>query len=255
MDIMLDVEETGAGKPLDEVVATAKEHHEELIGLEEDAEVGLDSDNDADDGAQAKHPHDTLVEFEQVVDGMAPEEVCRVFLATLQLANSGNVRLVHEGTLPDSASEHHLRMRLMNSGAGIDMETYRAPSALDADTPQQPQQQPQQQQQQQSVRGAGASAAQAVKQETSKVRLGDVDQAAEGEEEKGVEGDPARKPSSKRRRSARSPARQNTRASRRQRNQENSRRSKQKTVQAGGRRSKRLRRDAADDTLRVLAAN
>ena len=77
---------------------------------------GMDEEEDA--GAPAR-----LVAFDRVVGGMPAEEVCRLFLATLQLANAGNVRLVHETSLPDNAAGHRLRMRLLNQAEPVDMES------------------------------------------------------------------------------------------------------------------------------------
>ena len=81
---------------------------------------GMDDDGDESPATAASN----LGKFERVVAGMPPEEVCRVFLASLQLANAGNVRLVHEVALPDDAPGHHLRMRMLTAEEPVDMEAY-----------------------------------------------------------------------------------------------------------------------------------
>lgn len=63
----------------------------------------------------------TIVDFEEVTANcMAPYEVCRLFLATLSLQNSGNFRFIDESSL---------RMELLNADIERPMETYLAPSA------------------------------------------------------------------------------------------------------------------------------
>ena len=42
-----------------------------------------------------------IVPFEQIVGGLPHYEVCRMFLASLQLANNGNVQLVHATAAAD----------------------------------------------------------------------------------------------------------------------------------------------------------
>ncbi|CAH0516090.1 unnamed protein product [Peronospora belbahrii] len=49
-------------------------------------------------GLEDEEEKDIKVLFETLVDGKSQFEVCRVFLATLQLANSGNVSLLHAHT-------------------------------------------------------------------------------------------------------------------------------------------------------------
>ncbi|CAM9617460.1 unnamed protein product [Chrysoparadoxa australica] len=46
---------------------------------------------------------DTIVQFKDVVAGKARFDVCRMFLASLQLANAGNVRLLHGETVQEQA--------------------------------------------------------------------------------------------------------------------------------------------------------
>lgn len=56
------------------------------------------------EGAESKCDDDwTSVGFEEVVHGQSSEEVCRVFLACLQLANMGNVMVVPPLTAEDKA--------------------------------------------------------------------------------------------------------------------------------------------------------
>ena len=64
-------------------------------------------------------------------------EVCRTFLATLQLANNGNVLLEHHLSAADESTP--FRLSLLTTERAYDFESYRAPEAgspvgLDAGT-------------------------------------------------------------------------------------------------------------------------
>ncbi|TYZ61906.1 hypothetical protein PybrP1_006482 [[Pythium] brassicae (nom. inval.)] len=63
---------------------------------------------DADDGDEANIP------FEDIVGGLSQYEVCRMFLASLQLANNGNVQLVH-GRSATEQSRVPFRMKLLTT--------------------------------------------------------------------------------------------------------------------------------------------
>lgn len=63
------------------------------------------------------------VPFEDVAGHLSQFEVCRLFLASLQLANMGNVELQHS-----SGEDQHLGMRLLTAAKGVDIDRYMAPS-------------------------------------------------------------------------------------------------------------------------------
>jgi hypothetical protein len=70
------------------------------------------------------------VEFHSLTRSKEKYEVCRLFLASLSLSNSGNVIFANaqEGTVmtPDT-----LHLRLLNATVDRPMETYLAPSAVE----------------------------------------------------------------------------------------------------------------------------
>ena len=63
-----------------------------------------------------------VVEFKRVTEGCTKSDVCRFFLASLSLANSGNVK-IEEG-FPE------YRFEVLSGKVDKPMETYRAPSAV-----------------------------------------------------------------------------------------------------------------------------
>jgi condensin-2 complex subunit H2 len=62
-----------------------------------------------------------IVEFKSVADGCTQSDICRFFLASLSLANSGNLK-IEEGS-PE------YRFEILSSKVDKPMESYRAPSA------------------------------------------------------------------------------------------------------------------------------
>ncbi len=71
-----------------------------------------------------------MVDFQAVTRDYPAYEVCRLFLASLSLANSGNVRLLRT-SFADSFLDS-LPMELVHSDIDRPMETYLAPSAAGA---------------------------------------------------------------------------------------------------------------------------
>jgi condensin-2 complex subunit H2 len=62
------------------------------------------------------------VDFGSVTQGCTQSDVCRFFLASLSLANSGNLE-IDEGT-------EHYRFKILSGDVKKPMETYRAPSLV-----------------------------------------------------------------------------------------------------------------------------
>ena len=89
--------------------------------------VGGKSTNAAAAGGDAVQP------FGQLVRGVERYEVCRLFLASLQLANSGNVELEHQtvanGSFGVDATQQ-LRLRLLKASPCYDMANYRGGSPV-----------------------------------------------------------------------------------------------------------------------------
>jgi hypothetical protein len=67
-----------------------------------------------------------VVSFRKITRDCPPHEVCRLLLASLSLANSGNVQLVDIAR--DGAS---LQLELLSSEIERPMETYLAPSMIE----------------------------------------------------------------------------------------------------------------------------
>lgn len=65
-----------------------------------------------------------IVEFKSVAEGCTQSDICRFFLASLSLANSGNLK-IQEGS-PE------YRFEVLSGKVDKPMETYRAPSATAA---------------------------------------------------------------------------------------------------------------------------
>lgn len=79
------------------------------------------------DGSKPKSPN--VVDFSDVAQGCEPYQVGRLFLASLMLANSGNVELSHEeGAVTSSRG---LRIELLEDEFKLPMEYYKAPSVTD----------------------------------------------------------------------------------------------------------------------------
>ncbi len=62
-----------------------------------------------------------VVEFKSVAEGCTQSDICRFFLASLSLANSGNLRI------DEGSSEY--QFEILSTKVDKPMETYRAPSA------------------------------------------------------------------------------------------------------------------------------
>eukprot|EP00536_Pseudo-nitzschia_multiseries_P013881 jgi/Psemu1/298576/fgenesh1_pm.628_\ len=69
---------------------------------------------------ESPHKNCNSVEFRSVAQGCSQSDICRLFLASLSLANSGNLQ-IEEGTLD-------YRFEVLSSKVDRPMETYRAPS-------------------------------------------------------------------------------------------------------------------------------
>jgi chromatin segregation and condensation protein Rec8/ScpA/Scc1 (kleisin family) len=67
-------------------------------------------------------PSSTAVEFGAVTKGCTKSDVCRFFLASLSLANAGNLEIDRNTTTGD------YRFEIKSSTLQKPMETYRAPS-------------------------------------------------------------------------------------------------------------------------------
>ena len=63
-----------------------------------------------------------VVDFKSIADGCTQSDICRLFLASLSLANSGNLK-IEEGALS-------YQFEVISSKVDKPMETYRAPSTL-----------------------------------------------------------------------------------------------------------------------------
>ena len=85
---------------------------------QENKRKSMDGSNDKNE----KQPENTnVVEFKSVAEGCTQSDICRFFLASLSLANSGNLK-IHEGTA-------EYQFEILSSKVDKPMETYRAPSA------------------------------------------------------------------------------------------------------------------------------
>jgi len=72
-----------------------------------------------------------VVDFRAVTEDSEDYEVCRLFLSSLMLCNSGNVILSHEHEGAAVASPESLRIELLEGQVERPMETYLAPSVVD----------------------------------------------------------------------------------------------------------------------------
>jgi len=77
------------------------------------------------DRALAKN--EVLLSFSEVVAGREQHEVCRMFLASLQLANNGNLQLIH-GQSADDQDDAKFGLRLKSMKAAYELLDYEAPS-------------------------------------------------------------------------------------------------------------------------------
>jgi hypothetical protein len=68
------------------------------------------------------------VDFHQVTKNSEPYEVCRLFLSSLMLCNSGNIVLSHDEACATVQTPDTLRIELLESQIDSPMETYMAPS-------------------------------------------------------------------------------------------------------------------------------
>ena len=69
-----------------------------------------------------------VVDFRSVTEGQEEYEVCRLFLSSLMLCNSGNVILSHEHDGATVATPDQLKIELLQGQVDRPMETYLAPS-------------------------------------------------------------------------------------------------------------------------------
>lgn len=69
-----------------------------------------------------------VVDFRSVTEGQEEYEVCRLFLSSLMLCNSGNVILSHEHNGATVATPDELKIELLQDQVDRPMETYLAPS-------------------------------------------------------------------------------------------------------------------------------
>ena len=77
--------------------------------------------DEADGGSGGGGGGATLLPFAEAVQAAEQYEVCRMFLAALQLTNSGNVRLHHEGDL--DAGTQQLHVELVSADSAFDFST------------------------------------------------------------------------------------------------------------------------------------
>lgn len=94
--------------------------HEYSNRIIEKAQDGLQRQKRKSDGSIQKVP--TTVDFERIAEGATPSDVCRLFLASLSLANAGNV-LIEEGAPT-------FRFDLLSNIVERPMETFQAPSLV-----------------------------------------------------------------------------------------------------------------------------
>lgn len=76
------------------------------------------------------------ISFDKVVDGKNSEEVCRLFLTCLQLANLGNIEVLTENidlnemTFNSKKSREFFKVKLLDEQSKFGIEGYRAPSQV-----------------------------------------------------------------------------------------------------------------------------
>ncbi|GMH87675.1 hypothetical protein TL16_g10934 [Triparma laevis f. inornata] len=82
------------------------------------------------EGKKFKGSNPNVVDFHAVTNGMKQFEVCRVFLASLMLANAGNITLSHPD-MDGSGVADNINMELHGTNLDKPMDTYMAPSAVE----------------------------------------------------------------------------------------------------------------------------
>ena len=83
------------------------------------------------DSASVNDKEEKIVDFGAVTRHCPHYEVCRLFLASLSLCNSGNIILEKHDERDETGSS--LRMKLLNNVINRPMEEYRAPSLVESD--------------------------------------------------------------------------------------------------------------------------
>lgn len=81
------------------------------------------------DEKRARLPNEIeKVSFSEVVEGESSAEVCRMFLACLQLANLGNVIVESNINKDGTVTNNDFSLRLITTAKKQDIESFRAPS-------------------------------------------------------------------------------------------------------------------------------
>mmetsp|Transcript_22633 Transcript_22633/g.34454 ORF Transcript_22633/g.34454 Transcript_22633/m.34454 type:complete len:678 (+) Transcript_22633:112-2145(+) len=96
--------------------------HQYSQKLLETAEEGLQNTKRLSGGSMT--PEMSKIEFEDVTVGCTQSDVCRFFLASLSLANAGNIKI-------EESSSDVYRFDVIRSDVARPMETYRAPSLIE----------------------------------------------------------------------------------------------------------------------------
>ncbi|KAL7578121.1 hypothetical protein ACA910_012569 [Epithemia clementina (nom. ined.)] len=96
--------------------------------LSEEATKACSGDNDDNSSVTQSKTGKNVVPFERVVEGRPSYDVCRLFLATLSLCNSGNVEVLPNDNFQDGEGKK-LQIRLLSTRVERPMEAYLAPSA------------------------------------------------------------------------------------------------------------------------------
>ncbi|GMH93703.1 hypothetical protein TrST_g6089 [Triparma strigata] len=87
------------------------------------------------EGKKFKGSNASIVDFHAVTSGMEQYEVCRVFLASLMLANAGNITLSHP-EMDGSGVADNINMELHGTNLDKPMDTYVAPSVMESENSQ-----------------------------------------------------------------------------------------------------------------------
>ena len=104
--------------------------NEMIQAMEWHIEQGRRIDND---GGMSKANDDSVVDFRCMVEGCESFEVCRRFLATLSLSNSGNLRFLdpqrdNNSGIVGGSTCASLKLELLSTDIDQPMENYVAPS-------------------------------------------------------------------------------------------------------------------------------
>jgi len=94
----------------------------------EEVEQKKTQDGDLKLSAAGQSSPTNIVDFRSVTEGQEEYEVCRLFLSSLMLCNSGNVILTHEHNGASVATPDLLKIELLQGQVDRPMETYLAPS-------------------------------------------------------------------------------------------------------------------------------